>query len=1048
MSPTSRNAPPTLGLLGLLPLPLLLLLISLPAAQGACSIPPDIPNAKPELNGLTSFPVDSTVTYKCNEGFVKIPGKSDSVVCLQPNKWSKLSEFCNRTCNVPPSLRFASLKKQFSKQNYFPVDFTVQYECRPGYKRDNSLPAKLTCLQNLMWSRASEFCKRKSCPSPPELLHGHVSVETDILYGSTITFTCDKGYRLVGAQESLCILKDKNVVWSDSHPECTAEKSATTNVPATQAPPTTKQASATNAPAKQAPPSEQASATNVPAKQAPPTEQASATNAPATQALPPEQASATNTPATQAPPPGQASVINVPAKQAPPSEQASATNTPAKQAPPRGQASATNAPATQAPPPGQASVINVPAKQAPPSEQASATNAPATQALPPEQASATNAPATQAPPPEQASVINVPAKQAPPLEQASATNTPATQALPPGQASATNAPATQAPPAGQASATNAPATQAPSSQEASVTSTPAKQTNATNTPATEALVVELADPALALPITEQAEATNAPAKQTQPPTHQASTTNAATTSTTLTTKRSSTTRSSTRIVTTLRSTTAASFHTTRPSSTKLRGKGTTSSGAVTTMHGISGGLIALAVLIVLPVFIKLLCNSGKSGKYMYNIGTADYEAINDWLTNSKKRRAKEDNSFAQTLSSFTRALMRSGCNFHHYHPPFRRWNFLIGLGIWMKEAMYAPQQKLNHDLALDGKPVRLALIQSLHKLLWLAFKAPPHPAPDATSACIMAAFLARATPLEGTSPGWPWKGVAVHRDRVEVEGAARCGHLPGTAQQRTQGTETSRGRGVHPAPPPRAAASSGSGPAPIATKVALASALTPAAGWKKGRREEKNLEESQNLVQTTSELPLHLCVWFCFFSVIRCHPPPDVVNGQHTEAFQDYFTYGSSVRYTCDKTYSLIGDEYIHCTTNNMKDGEWSGPPPQCKVVRCENPIIQNGHLLSGRRPHYTYKETVILECSSGFYMEGEEKISCGADNSWVPSVPQCIPGVKSTTVRTTTTSTSTTTSTTTTTTTTARSPSSASEKENQLDTIILVIALIIFTQI
>ncbi|XP_036611429.1 complement decay-accelerating factor-like [Trichosurus vulpecula] len=181
--------------------------------------------------------------------------------------------------------------------------------------------------------------------------------------------------------------------------------------------------------------------------------------------------------------------------------------------------------------------------------------------------------------------------------------------------------------------------------------------------------------------------------------------------------------------------------------------------------------------------------------------------------------------------------------------------------------------------------------------------------------------------------------------------------------------------------------------------------------------------------------------------VIHCNPPPDVANGQFTGAFQDYFTYGSSVRYTCDKTYSLIGDESIHCTTNNMKDGEWSGSPPQCKVVRCESPVFPNGRLLSGRRPPYTYKEAVILECNSGFHMEGEEKISCGANNSWVPGVPQCIQDVKSTTASTTTTTTTTnTTTTTTTTTTTGSSPDSG--KENQLDTIILVVTLIIFTLI
>ncbi|XP_072504075.1 uncharacterized protein [Notamacropus eugenii] len=579
MSPVSPSAPRALVLLGLLSLRLL----CLSAEPGACSIPPNIPNAKPELNGLTSFPVDSTVTYKCDEGFVKIPGKSDSVVCLQHDKWSKLSEFCNRTCNVPPSLRFASLKKQFGKQNYFPVGSTVQYECRPGYRRENSLPAKLQCLQNLVWSSASEFCKRKSCQTPPQLAHGNVNVMTDILFGSIITFTCDKGYRLVGEQESECILKAKDVGWSVPHPECTAENSATTNGPAAQALPTTEQANATHAPAKQAPPTEQSSATSVLATPAPPAEQASTTNAPVKQVLPAQEASATNAPAKQAPPTEQSSATSVLATPAPPAEQASTTNAPVKQVPPAQEASATNAPATAAPASEQGNAANAPATPAPPAEQSSATNALATAAPASEQGNAENAPATPTPPAEQASATNAPATPAPPAEQASATNALATPAPPAEQASATNAPATPAPPAEQASATNAPAKQVPPTEQASATNAPAKQVlpteqvSATNAPATTVPST-----------TEQAKATNAPAKQAQPPTQQASITNAPITPTAPTTKRSTTTRSSTRIVTTVRSTTTASFHTTRPSSTKFRGKGTSSSGAVTNKYGKSG----------------------------------------------------------------------------------------------------------------------------------------------------------------------------------------------------------------------------------------------------------------------------------------------------------------------------------------------------------------------------------------------------------------------------------------------------------------------------
>ncbi|XP_041626463.1 complement decay-accelerating factor isoform X1 [Vulpes lagopus] len=211
--PRALTPPPPL-----LPL-LLLLLLRPPAARGNCTFPPVVPNAQPILGDRDSFPENVTVTYKCNEGFVKVPGKSDSVICLD-SKWSKVAEFCNRSCDVPTRLLFATLKKSFSQQNYFPEGSVVEYECRPGYRRDYSLSEKLTCLKNFKWSKPDEFCKKKSCPNPGDLRHGHVTIPNDILFGSSISFSCNVGYRLVGAASSYCVLADNSVEWSDPFPEC------------------------------------------------------------------------------------------------------------------------------------------------------------------------------------------------------------------------------------------------------------------------------------------------------------------------------------------------------------------------------------------------------------------------------------------------------------------------------------------------------------------------------------------------------------------------------------------------------------------------------------------------------------------------------------------------------------------------------------------------------------------------------------------------------------------------------------------------------------
>ncbi|XP_054964661.1 complement decay-accelerating factor isoform X13 [Pan paniscus] len=225
MTVARPRVPAALPLLGELPRLLLLVLLCLPAVWGDCGLPPEVPNAQPALEGRTSFPEDTVITYKCEESFVKIPGEKDSVICLKGSQWSDIEEFCNRSCEVPTRLNSASLKQPYITQNYFPVGTVVEYECRPGYRREPSLSTKLTCLQNLKWSTAVEFCKKKSCPNPGEIRNGQIDVPDGILFGATISFSCNTGYKLFGSTSSFCLISGSSVQWSDPLPECRATRS-------------------------------------------------------------------------------------------------------------------------------------------------------------------------------------------------------------------------------------------------------------------------------------------------------------------------------------------------------------------------------------------------------------------------------------------------------------------------------------------------------------------------------------------------------------------------------------------------------------------------------------------------------------------------------------------------------------------------------------------------------------------------------------------------------------------------------------------------------
>uniref|UniRef100_A0A452GT86 Sushi domain-containing protein n=1 Tax=Gopherus agassizii TaxID=38772 RepID=A0A452GT86_9SAUR len=63
------------------------------------------------------------------------------------------------SCDVPTRLKFAALSKEDEMKNYYPAGITVRYTCRPGYENITEMLLVSTCLDNLTWSEAPEFCR-------------------------------------------------------------------------------------------------------------------------------------------------------------------------------------------------------------------------------------------------------------------------------------------------------------------------------------------------------------------------------------------------------------------------------------------------------------------------------------------------------------------------------------------------------------------------------------------------------------------------------------------------------------------------------------------------------------------------------------------------------------------------------------------------------------------------------------------------------------------------------------------------------------------------
>ncbi|NXA76402.1 CR2 protein, partial [Thryothorus ludovicianus] len=130
--------------------------------------------------------------------------------------------------------------------------------------------------------------------------------------------------------------------------------------------------------------------------------------------------------------------------------------------------------------------------------------------------------------------------------------------------------------------------------------------------------------------------------------------------------------------------------------------------------------------------------------------------------------------------------------------------------------------------------------------------------------------------------------------------------------------------------------------------------------------------------------------------VIPCAPPPEIENGQHNGMDKEHFVYGDVVTYKChrhrrgESPFSLVGEASIFCTSRDNLNGVWSSPAPECRVVSCKEPRVENGKLLGGYRPEYTLGDTVMFECDLRYSLSDSRASTCRESGLWEPPLPLC----------------------------------------------------------
>uniref|UniRef100_UPI00358E4E79 sushi, von Willebrand factor type A, EGF and pentraxin domain-containing protein 1-like isoform X2 n=1 Tax=Myxine glutinosa TaxID=7769 RepID=UPI00358E4E79 len=116
---------------------------------------------------------------------------------------------------------------------------------------------------------------------------------------------------------------------------------------------------------------------------------------------------------------------------------------------------------------------------------------------------------------------------------------------------------------------------------------------------------------------------------------------------------------------------------------------------------------------------------------------------------------------------------------------------------------------------------------------------------------------------------------------------------------------------------------------------------------------------------------------------ISCGPPADIVHGF---LIGSSFLFRDKVEYVCFSGYNLFGGPIRNCLSN----GSWSGDVPSCQALECNKlPMLKNG-MKDGESA--SYGSVVIFKCQEGFELKGPALIECGMNGRWSADFPSCVP--------------------------------------------------------
>ena len=164
------------------------------------------------VNGYTNgsvFTYQSIVQYYCNEGY-QLSGGS-SAQCTATGHWNVLRPNCALVTCADPGIPANGVRIG----NDFSYNSSVSFSCYPGYQLSGS--GAITCDTEGNWNSTNlPSCDIIYCSAPVVPANGNVSY-TSLSVNSSVYFTCNTGYTLIGESEIHC---SDSGNWSHSNQFC------------------------------------------------------------------------------------------------------------------------------------------------------------------------------------------------------------------------------------------------------------------------------------------------------------------------------------------------------------------------------------------------------------------------------------------------------------------------------------------------------------------------------------------------------------------------------------------------------------------------------------------------------------------------------------------------------------------------------------------------------------------------------------------------------------------------------------------------------------